>query len=206
MFVPSILEPDSNSHQTLPVRCQPASPRSTICIGDLIAIIGCLVPALIFAIWVIYRLRKRRQAARSIQRQGKGLDPYHASSPLDDSLLVKHGVVHPPSKPEKARTTDVFHLPLPELPGPTFGLSLPMTPEPTAHEKRSKRGRSPMARQSQAIPSTRSNHARGNAAHLRNDEFRGRHDHFYEDNGDGSPSRRKSSSMRRPTRAVLARY
>ncbi|KIJ17577.1 hypothetical protein PAXINDRAFT_154199 [Paxillus involutus ATCC 200175] len=211
MYVPSFLEADSNSHQTLPVRCQPASPRSTICVGDLIAIIGCLVPAMIFTVWVIYRLRRRRQAARSIERQGKGLDPYHASSPLDDSLLVKHGVVHPPSKPEKARTIDAFHLPHPELPGPTFGHFPHMIPEATGHEKRSKRGRSQIARQSQATPlprsnHVRSNHVRGNAAHLRDDEFWARHDHGYEDNGDGSHSKRKSSTMRRPTQAVLARY
>ncbi|KIL00202.1 hypothetical protein PAXRUDRAFT_315489 [Paxillus rubicundulus Ve08.2h10] len=206
MFMPNVLETDSNSHQTLPVRCQPASARSTICIGDLIAIIGCLVPAVIFTIWVIYRLLRRRQAARSFERQGKGLDPYHASAPLDDSLLVKHGVVHPPNKPEKARTADVFHSPqfVSDLPGPTSRLSPPMTL--TAHEKRSKRGRSSIPRQSQATPSHRSNHAWGNVAHSRDDEFWGRYDHNYLGNEDGSPSGRKSSTMRRPTQAVLPRY
>ncbi|KIJ64575.1 hypothetical protein HYDPIDRAFT_28509 [Hydnomerulius pinastri MD-312] len=205
MFIPGGLVTRSDSSQLPSTRCKPVSPNFKVCIGDLVAILGCAVAVTLFSVWAVHLLRKRRRAASSAQQQSTALDPYHVASPLNDSLLVKHGVVYPPIKPEKARTTDVFWSPTSHLPELNFKLSPPTVFNTTtgANQARpfgSLRRPPPLSLQSQATPSPRSSWARGDVSLLRDGAFGGRLANVDEAFGDGSPSRTKISISRNSTR------
>ncbi|KAH7885488.1 hypothetical protein F5I97DRAFT_1398954 [Phlebopus sp. FC_14] len=113
MFIPRhALHRRSSPNQvtTTSAQCQLFTVDSRICVGDLVAGIGCAVAVILFCLWAVHAWRKRYRPAAASSEQHV-LDPYHVVVPFNDSLLVKQGVVYPPTKPEKARTNDVFWSP-----------------------------------------------------------------------------------------------
>ncbi|KAI6006440.1 hypothetical protein EDC04DRAFT_2781907, partial [Pisolithus marmoratus] len=87
-------------------QCKLLSSTVPVCVKDLIVVVGCLVVFCLLAFWIIPRIWKRRR--RSARGDGRQVhDPFHVVSPMNDSLLLKHGIVPSPSKPEKVWTTGV---------------------------------------------------------------------------------------------------
>lgn len=91
-------------------QCKLVSSTIPVCAKDLIAVAGCLVIFCLLAFWIVPRIwRKRCRSACTHGRRAH--DPFHVVSPMNDSLLVKYGIVPSPSKPEKVRTMDVSWMP-----------------------------------------------------------------------------------------------
>lgn len=108
MYLPRSLF-SRNSDSPTSEQCELVSSTVPVCVKDLIVVAGCLVVFCLFAFWIVPRIwRTRCRSACADGQQGKrSHDPFHVVSPMNDSLLVKHGVVPFPSKPEKVQTTDV---------------------------------------------------------------------------------------------------
>ncbi|KAI6014778.1 hypothetical protein PISMIDRAFT_687677 [Pisolithus microcarpus 441] len=108
MYLPRSLF-SRNSDSGTSEQCELVSSTVPICVKDLIVVAGCLVVFCLFAFWIVPRIwRTRCRSACADGKHGKrSHDPFHDVSPMNDSLLVKHGIVPFPSKPEKVRTTDV---------------------------------------------------------------------------------------------------
>ncbi|KAI6006452.1 hypothetical protein EDC04DRAFT_2781970 [Pisolithus marmoratus] len=145
-------------------QCRLLSSTVPVCVKDLTAVLGCLVVFCLLAFWIIPRILKRRR--RSTCGDGRQAhDPFHVVSPMNDSLLLKHGIVPSPSKPEKVWTTGIpwmstayYSEPTPDLKYSTgsIGDPPPYTP-PSFHQ-------SPFV-SSPKISSPRSSRVRGALNH-----------------------------------------
>ncbi|KAG2049555.1 hypothetical protein BDR06DRAFT_961359 [Suillus hirtellus] len=118
------------------IRCQPVSSGTTLCIGDIvtiivISIVFILALSCIFWTWRIVH----RHAIADQEQASSDRDPYNVVSPsLDNSVLVRKGVVREPYKPVQAKTAgpDVFWSPQAQLPELKFHLDpLPAVEEMT---------------------------------------------------------------------------
>ncbi|KAI6139339.1 hypothetical protein BKA82DRAFT_519683 [Pisolithus tinctorius] len=95
-----------SSHLLASEQCKPVSSTVPVCVKDLVVVAGCLIVFCLFAFWIVPRVWKKRcRSACTDGRQAQ--DPFHVVSRMNDSLLVKHGIVPSTSKPEKVWTTDV---------------------------------------------------------------------------------------------------
>ncbi|KAG9313237.1 hypothetical protein JVU11DRAFT_6699 [Chiua virens] len=102
MLVPSNLFA-RDSHDASPLGCQPLSFSSSVCVGDLIAIIACSIAGLGFIFWSVHAIRKiRNDPLDDLVEE----DPNHGVDPstFDHSILAQQGVAQTPSYPDRVRT------------------------------------------------------------------------------------------------------
>ncbi|KAI5996533.1 hypothetical protein F5J12DRAFT_293800 [Pisolithus orientalis] len=90
-------------------QCKLVSSTVPVCVKDLVVVAGCLIVFCLFAFWIVPRVwRKRCRSTCTDRRQAH--DRFHVVSPMNDSLLVKHGIVPSLSKPKEVRTTGVSRM------------------------------------------------------------------------------------------------
>ncbi|KAG2130617.1 uncharacterized protein EDB93DRAFT_1179906 [Suillus bovinus] len=118
------------------IRCQPVSSSTTLCVGDIVTIIVISIVLILGLLCIYWTWRVvHRHAVADQEQASSNCDPYNVVSPsLDNSVLVRKGIVHEPDKPLQAKTAgpDVFWSPQAQLPELKFHLDpLPAMEEMT---------------------------------------------------------------------------
>lgn len=156
------------------VRCQPVSSNTTLCIGDIVTIIVISIVFLLALSCIFWTWRiVHRHAIVDQEQASSNRDPYNVvSSSLDNSVLVRKGIVREPCKPVQAKTAgpDVFWSPQAQLPELKFHLDpLPAIEEMT--EMRNNFSIRPFSCHFPSSPSPRSSLVCSNPSLLRSQSF-----------------------------------
>ncbi|KAG2130747.1 hypothetical protein DEU56DRAFT_815343 [Suillus clintonianus] len=156
------------------IRCRPVSSGTALCIGDIVIIIvisTIFILAISCAFWTWRSIRRRAIADQ--EQASSNRDPYNVvSCSLEDSVLVRKGIVREPSKPAQAKTAgpDVFWSPQAQLPELKFHLDpLPTTEDMT--EMRNNFSIRPFSCHFPSSPSPRSSLVCSNPALLQSQSF-----------------------------------
>lgn len=158
------------------IRCQPVSSSTTLCIGDIVTIIVIsivLILALSCVFWM-WQIAHCHTVADE-EQVSSNRDPFNVvSSSLENSVLVRKGIVREPCKPVQAKTAepDVFWSPQAQLPELKFHLDpLPAMEEMT--EMRNTFSIRPFSCHFPSSPSPRSSLVCSNPSLLQSQSFGG---------------------------------